>query len=316
MTDHSSPFSYLSNLRTLQLELSDNNPGAEKHWEPAPLLEPISCMTKLCSLTVLMQSSYCTWDIQHLSQLSHLTSLGIANLEQGLSTLVKLQHLSVRATEPPARCWMRLNPRTPDLLASLVTLTGLSTLDCGRIQYCQVSTLTLLTALKSLSMSMARDPFDHHASTTSWSTLSKLPILNTLDVSEAVLDAQHFQIVASMTQLTKLYFCGFSVDLHFSAEDLNKLSALTSLQYLHLEFIHSGIWSQALYDLDIHLKALLQSTTMQYFQVFDNECDSGGELYGEASLQREEEDDSLAGWDSESEIDSDSYHSDEQSDSE
>lgn len=58
-------------------------------------------MTKLGAVTLLTPTS--TWDIQYLSQLLHLTSLGMAFLEPGLSALVKLEHLSVRATH--ARCY-------------------------------------------------------------------------------------------------------------------------------------------------------------------------------------------------------------------
>ena len=45
---------------------------------------------------------------------------------------------------------------------------------------------------------------------------------------------EDFQTVALMTQLTKLEFCGNTINLCCSTEDLNELSALSSLQYLNL----------------------------------------------------------------------------------
>ena len=69
----------------------------------------------------------------------------------------------------------------------------------------------------------------------------------------------------------KAGFFSESINLQCSAEDINRLSALSSLQYLHLEFMHFGIWSDAVQKLASALKHLLNSSHMQYFQVVN--CD-------------------------------------------
>ena len=77
MTNQPSPFSYLSRSGFLQLKLANDitritGVGSSKDLVHPPLLQPISCMTKLRALTVLMPML--SWDVQHLSQLPHLTS--------------------------------------------------------------------------------------------------------------------------------------------------------------------------------------------------------------------------------------------------
>jgi len=111
--------------------------------------------------------------------------------------------------------------------------------------------------------------------------------------------------------LTKLHFEGFSSDLDFKTEDVTKLSALASLQYLYLEFIHSGRWCDALQELDVHLKTLLKVANMQHFQVISSQYDSGDEAdhhyVGGLHLQPGEENSSLGDWDSDSDMRSDTY---------
>ena len=258
-----SPFHCLSSWTSLQLKL--NGWGARKFWDQAPWLQPISRMTQLAALTLSMERSY--WDLQHLSQLSHLTSLGIVSLEQGISTLVKLEHLSVKATQPPARQYnMGTQMPKEDLSPILAMLTCLGSLDCGWIESQQVLNLTALTTLTALTMSV-KDTIFRPFTVMLWSSLSKLPLLVSLDVARAVLDVTDFATVALMTQLTKLCFCGYSNNLCYSAEDFNRLSALTSLQFLHLEFIHGGRWSEAECQLDCALQQLHATGNMQYFQV-------------------------------------------------
>ena len=272
-TDHHSPFLHLTNLTSLQLTLHDCSP-IELLQRSTTLLQPITCMTKLCSLTLLMQGSYCAWDIQDLSQLSALTSLGIRSVEEGLSTMTNLQHLSAWGIEPPSCSWTHTaNVPSVDLITSLVMLTQLKSLDCGRTQLSQVSYLTVLTALGGLTMIMPTEPFNPAESATFWSCLSKLPSLQSLETHNAFLNAEDFRTVALMTQLTKLHFCGWSMNFHFTAEDIDSLSALSSLQYLHLELIHGGEWCGIVSELDMSLKTMLQSTRMQYFQIIDGECD-------------------------------------------
>ena len=80
MTNQPSPFSYLSRSGFLQLKLANDitritGVGSSKDLVHPPLLQPISCMTKLRALTLLMPML--SWDVQHLSQLPHLTSLGM-----------------------------------------------------------------------------------------------------------------------------------------------------------------------------------------------------------------------------------------------
>ena len=258
----SSPFHYLSKLRSLQLDLFGCI-GANKPWDHAPLLQPISCMTNLCDLTLLMQSSYCIWDIEHLSQLSHLTSLGIYSLEQGISTLVKLEHLSVRATEPPARHYMDTTLPTLDLSTSLAMLTRLRSLDCGLLLCRQVLNLTALTTLTALTV-FVNNSACHAAHEMFWSSFAKLPSLISLEVDAVLSQVIDFQSIALMT---KLHFSGYSNDLWFSAADLNRMSALISLQHLHLEFEHTGCCSKTVQELDIGLKQLYNTRKMQHFQV-------------------------------------------------
>lgn len=74
-----------------------------------------------------------------------------------------------------------------------------------------------------------------------------------------------------LSSLTKLHFEGSTTDLDFRAEDVNKLSALASLQSLSLEFIRCGRCRDAIDNLDIHLRTLLNSAKMKHFQVINLE---------------------------------------------
>lgn len=132
----------------------------------------------------------------------------------------------------------------------------------------------MLTALKALTIGLVHNtPFDHQSGIAIWSDLAELKHLGTLYVhSDAVLDVKDFQAIALLSCLTKLHFEGFTSDLDFKPEDVKKLSALASLQYLYLEFIHSGGWCDAVDELDIHLRALLNGANVQYFQVVSSEC--------------------------------------------
>ena len=182
------PFQYLTSLTSLQLELYDNSSGStnldESSFYHGPLPESISCMTRLGSLTLQMQGSHCAWDAQHLSHLSHLTALGIDSLEQGISNLVKLEKFSVgRTYEPCTSHYM-----TPNLLASFTSLSMLTNLrsQCsGAVQWRQVPSMAVLTALTGLTMVKAYD-MKHYAEDpichVIWSGVSKLPLLISLDV--------------------------------------------------------------------------------------------------------------------------------------
>lgn len=74
-----------------------------------------------------------------------------------------------------------------------------------------------------------------------------------------------------LSSLTKLHFEGSTTDLDFRAEDVNKLSALASLQSLSLKFIRCGRCRDAIDNLDIHLRTLLNSAKMKHFQVINLE---------------------------------------------
>ena len=266
ITNRLSPFHYLTKLRSLHLELFGRI-SSSNTWGVAPFLQPISCMTKLGALTLLMQGSYCTWDIQYLSQLSHLTSLGVATLEQGISSLVKLEQLSIKATQPPAQHFLDFTLPTLDLSTSLAMLTNLKSLKCGYVLLQQVPNLTALTALSALTVSL-NEGMKRHAPEMIWSSFSKLPSLISFEVDAAHLEVSDFKTIALMTQLTKLHFCGYTTNLHFSAGDLNEFSAL-SLQPLHLEFEGLG-WSKSVQKLDMRLKRLYDTRSMHYFQVIFN----------------------------------------------
>ena len=215
-----------------------------------------------------------TIGVQYLSQLSQLTSLGVGHVEDG-GTLVNLKHLEVAAVSP------RLPTSRPtiNLFASLVTLNNLRSLDCTLVWYCQVSELSVLTALNALDIYLVPEAsFDHQSCTAIWLDLAELTHLSTLFLhGDAFLDAKDFQAIALLSCLTKLHFQGFSSDLHFRPEDVNKLSALTSLQSLQLEFIHAGRWCDAVDELDIHLRPQLKGANMQHFQVDSIQCDSRDE---------------------------------------
>jgi len=308
----------LTGLRSLKLELYESSSADPDCDGTRCFLQPISCMNNLQGFTLLRLST--NVGIQHLSQLSQLTSLGVGHVEDGLSTLVNLKHLQAAAISlrPPT---LPLRP-TVNLSASLVTLTNLRSLDCTRVQHCQVLNLTALTALSALTLGLVHDtPFDHQSCMAIWSDLAELQHLNSLSVhGDALLDAKDFQAIAFLSCLTKLHFEGFSSDLDFKTEDVTKLSALASLQYLYLEFIHSGRWCDALQELDVHLKTLLKVANMQHFQVISSQYDSGDEAdhhyVGGLHLQPGEENSSSGDWDSDSDMRSDtdldmySQHSD------
>lgn len=266
-----SPFHCLSSLASLKLELYVDSPAAFSRLRPARLLQPISCMTKLGALTLRMKGSDWFWDMQPLSQLSKLTSLVVDNAEQGLSTLVKLEHLAVAQTyqgSVESHTTFRMNILFLSF-RGLAMLTSLRTLDCGIILRQHVLNLGAATALTGLTMIVDSllDCSNGHL----WSRLSKLPILASLDVRKAFLDVIDFRNVALMTHLTKLHFCGFCYDLEFAAEDVNRLSALTSLKHLHLEFAHSGIWREAIVKLDGDLRQLYNARSMHYLRIVSSE---------------------------------------------
>ena len=170
---HGSPFSCLTGLRSLKLDLHESSSAVPDGVGTRSFLEPISCMNKLQGFTLLGLSH--AIGIQHLSQ---LTSLGVGHIEDGLSTLVKLKHLQAAATSPHT-LWRPL----VSLPASLVTLTNLRSLDCIRVQHYQVSNSTVLTALSTLTIRLVVDtPFDYQSCMAVWSELAKLPHLHTLSV--------------------------------------------------------------------------------------------------------------------------------------
>ncbi len=302
-----SPFSCLSGLRSLKLDLHESSSAGNRCF-----LRPISCMNNLQGFTLLGLSD--NVGIQHLSQLSQLTSLGVGHVEDGLSTLVKLKHLGVAAVSPRLHTSF-LRPSI-NLSASLVTLNNLRSLDCTLVRYCQVSNLSVLTALNALDIYLVPEAsFDHQSCTAIWLDLAELTHLSTLSLhGDAFLDAKDFQAIGLLSCLTKLHFDGFTSDLNFKPEDVNKLSALASPQYFHLEFIDSGRWFDAVNKLDAHLMALLKGANMQHFQVTSNECGCDDEA---DQLQSGDDDRSLGAWDSESDMGSDdasdmySQHSDE-----
>ncbi len=292
-SQHGSPFSCLTGLRSLKLDLHELS-SAEPDCDGAKcFLQPISCLNNLQGFTLLGSST--DIGIQHLSQLSQLTSLGVGHMEDGLSTLVKLKHLQAAAVS--LRLLILFGRPTVDFPASLVTLTNLRSLDCHLVRYCQVSDLTVLTALKALTIGLMHGTPSVHQSGSHiavWSDLAELPHLNSLSVNgDAFLDAKDFQAIALLSCLTKLHFQGFSSDLHFRPEDVNKLSALASLQSLQLEFIHAGRWCDAVDELDIHLRTLLKGANMQHFQVDSIQCDSRDEGL------------LMGGWNSDSDMSSD-----------
>jgi len=262
MLKHGSPFSCLTGLRSLELELYEASSANPDGDGIRSFLQPISCMNNLQGFTLLGLSD--NIGIQHLSQLSQLTSLGVGHVEDGVSSLVRLKHLGVAAIN------LRLFTSSwRSISADLVTLTNLRSLDCTLVLYCQVSHLTVLTALKTLTIGLMHHiPFDHQSGIAVWLHLAELKHLNSLSVhGDAFLDAKDFQAIAVLSCLTKLHFEGFTSNLDFRPEDVNKLSALASLQSLSLEFIYRGPRHDAVDELDIHLRTLLNSAKMQHFQV-------------------------------------------------
>lgn len=101
------------------------------------------------------------------------------------------------------------------------------------------SNLSVLTTLNALDIYLVHEAWlDHQSCIAIWLYLAELQHLNILSVhGEAFLDAKDFQALALLSCLTKLHFEGYTSDLGFKTENVNKLSALASLQYLYLEFI-------------------------------------------------------------------------------
>ena len=210
LSGHGSPFSCLTGLRSLKLELFESSfESSSSSADPdgdgtTCFLQPISCMSNLQGFTLLGLTTKV--GIHHLSQLSQLTSLGIGHVENGLSTLVKLKHVQAAA--------MKLSLLTfaerpiANLSASLVTLTNLRSLDCTLVLSCQVSHLTVLTTLKALTIGLMHHiPFDHQSGIAVWLHLAELKHLNSLSVhGDAFLDAKDFQAIAVLSCLTKLKF--------------------------------------------------------------------------------------------------------------
>ena len=226
---HGPPFSCLMGLRSLKLDLHESSSAVPDGDGTRSFLQPISCMNNLQGFALL--------GLSNTIGLQQLTSLGVDHVEDDLSTLVKLKHLQA-ATISPHTLWRPL----VSLSASLVTLTNLRSLDCIHIQHYQVSNLTVLTALSTLTLRLMDDtPFDYQSCMAVWSELAKLPHLHTLSVcGRAVLNVKDVQPIAVLSSLTKLHFEGSTTDLNVRAEDVNKLSALASLQSLSLEFIRSA----------------------------------------------------------------------------
>ena len=198
---HGSPFSCLTGLRSLELDLFESS-SADPGWDGTRCcLQPISCMNNLQGFTLLGLTI--NVGIHHLSQLSQLTSLGVGYVEDGLSTLVKLKHLQAAATSL-RNAWRPI----ANLSVGLVTLTNLRSLDCTCVRHCQFAHLTVLTALKALTIRFTRDiPFDHQSRIATWSNLAKLEHLNTISVhNDVLLDVKDFQAIALLSCLRKLHF--------------------------------------------------------------------------------------------------------------
>ena len=127
--------------------------------------------------------------------------------------------------------------------------------------------MTVLTALSTLTIRLVVD-----TCMAVWSELAKLPHLHTLSVcGHARLDVKGFQAIAVLSSFRKLHFEGSTTNLDFTAEAVNKLSALASLQSLSLEFIRRGRCRDAIDNLDIHLRTLLNSAKMKHFHVINFE---------------------------------------------
>ena len=161
-------------------------------------------------------------------------------------------------------------------------LTGLASLDCSSIHWQQIPNLTALTSLTALTVSVSNIVSNN--SDVIWSSLSKLPLLVSLDTAGAVLVRTDFQTVALMTQLTKLHFYGYGDDLRCLSEDINKLSVLTSLQYLHLGFTSSSTLSDVTCQLKHELKQLHNTRNMQYFKVVKREIQKYGDSESDSGI--------------------------------
>lgn len=172
---HGSPFSCLTGLQSLKLDLHESSSADPDCDGTKCFLRPISCMSNLQGFTLFGLST--DIGIQHLSQLSQLTSLHVDHIEDGLHILVKLKHLKAATIN-----WRLLTlprRRNVNLYASLVTLTNLRSLDCHFVRNSQVSYLTVLIALEALTIAL-----DHQSRKyiSIWSDLAELKRLNSLFV--------------------------------------------------------------------------------------------------------------------------------------
>ena len=153
----------------------------------------------------------------------------MALLEEGVSTLVKLEHMSAsfRGTE--------VQSIMTDFSASLaMTLTSLRTLVCGAILLRQLPSLTALTILAGLTMHVEPiqpshdwwlskcDIDDYGLYEEFWSGLPKLPFLVSLNAGDAYVNFEIFETIACMTQLTRLRLCGCSDDLQCIPENATR----------------------------------------------------------------------------------------------
>ena len=117
MSKHGSPFSCLTGLRSLELELYEARSANPDGDGIRSFLQPISCMNNLQGFTLLGLST--NIGIQHLSQ---LTSLGVGHVEDGVSSLVRLKHLGVAAIN--LRLFTSSWRPIANISADLVTLTS------------------------------------------------------------------------------------------------------------------------------------------------------------------------------------------------
>ncbi len=132
MSKHGSPFSCLTGLRSLELELCEASSADPDGGGTRSFLQPISCINNLQGFTLLGLST--NIGIQHLSQLSQLTSLGVGHVEDGLSSLVRLKHLQAAAIH--LRLFTSSWRPIANISADLVTLTNLRSLDYHIVRYC------------------------------------------------------------------------------------------------------------------------------------------------------------------------------------
>ncbi len=263
MTNQYSPFPFLARLRSLRLELLLYGYACDA----PPKLQYISCLTQLHSLSLLWFLSdrswdchwspdECSWNVQQISQVSSLTRLHIHEPEEGLSSLVKVQHLSVDWMHPYASDMWPL----PGNFSVLSCLTGL---ECGIGRHRDVSSLSVLPALQSLVLDLPREGV-----LWAFASLPKLSSLESLEVKGALLLDSDFEHLACLTKLTSLPFDGIRQACELTRASLNKLSTLTRLGNLRLEFGPRPLcYHQPLRGVDSQLKMMLRSSSMLQFQI-------------------------------------------------